>query len=67
MVRKFEHFKFEPGGLTDNPELPLVPSVISYIFRWMGCEFVAGYRDEIAVLREAPGVPPEASADAGGS
>jgi ribonucleoside-diphosphate reductase alpha chain len=67
MVRKFEHFRFDPGGYTDNPEIPLVPSVVAYIFRWVGCEFVPGYREETAVLGAAPGGPPEASPESGQS
>ncbi len=45
LVRKFEHSRFEPNGKTRNPELPMAKSVVDYVFRWMGMNYVPGYRD----------------------
>jgi len=42
MVNKFTHQRFEPAGMTSNPEIPFAKSLIDYIFRWMGMEFVPG-------------------------
>ena len=44
LLRKFEHTRFEPNGMTRNPEIPMAKSLTDYIFRWMGMEFVPGYR-----------------------
>src|SRR5215472_7452045 len=44
MVNKFAHMRFEPSGWTGNPDIPNAKSVPDYIFRWLGMEFIAGYR-----------------------
>jgi len=45
MVNKFAHMRFEPSGWTGNPDIPNAKSVPDYIFRWLGMEFVPGYRE----------------------
>jgi ribonucleoside-diphosphate reductase alpha chain len=52
MVNKFTHQRFEPAGMTTNPEIPFAKSLIDYIFRWMGMEFVPGYREANAPRRK---------------
>ncbi|GAB4110413.1 MAG: hypothetical protein Kow00105_19200 [Phycisphaeraceae bacterium] len=44
LVNKFTHQRFEPAGITHNPEIPFAKSLVDYIFRWLGMEFVPGYR-----------------------
>src|SRR5258708_10941559 len=44
LVRKFEHVRFEPSGMTRNREIPFAKSLVDYIFRWLAMEFVHGYR-----------------------
>ncbi len=44
LVTKFTHQRFEPAGMTHNPDIPFAKSLVDYIFRWMGMEFVPGYR-----------------------
>src|SRR5471030_253718 len=44
LVRKFEHVRFEPSGMTRNPEIPMAKSLIDYIFRWLAMEFIPSYR-----------------------
>jgi ribonucleoside-diphosphate reductase alpha chain len=39
VARKIAHMKFEPYGHTDDPEIPWVPSVPSYIFAWLAVRF----------------------------
>ena len=53
LVRKFEHVRFEPSGMTRNPEIPMAKSLIDYIFRWLAMEFVTGYRAANAPQRPA--------------
>jgi len=51
MVNKFAHMRFEPSGWTGNPDIPNAKSVPDYIFRWLGMEFVPGYREANAPKR----------------
>ncbi len=44
LVNKFTHQRFEPAGMTHNPDIPFAKSLVDYIFRWMGIEFIPGYR-----------------------
>ncbi len=62
LVRKFEHVRFEPSGMTRNPEIPMAKSLIDYIFRWLAMEFVAGYRAANAPVRPAKKAAPAAPA-----
>jgi ribonucleoside-diphosphate reductase alpha chain len=39
-VEKFSGTKFEPAGFTRNPDIRMCSSVIDYIFRWLGNEFL---------------------------
>jgi len=45
LVGKFTHMRFEPAGWTGNPEIPNAKSVVDYIFRWLGIQFLPGYRE----------------------
>jgi ribonucleoside-diphosphate reductase alpha chain len=51
-VNKFAHQRFEPAGFTRNPDIPMAKSITDYIFRWMGMEFLPGYREANAPKRE---------------
>jgi len=50
-VKKFAHTRFEPAGFTKNPDIPIAKSIADYIFRWMGMEFIPGYREANAPRR----------------
>jgi ribonucleoside-diphosphate reductase alpha chain len=39
-VRKYANMKFEPAGITDDPELRLVTSLVDYIFRRMALDYL---------------------------
>jgi len=45
LVKKFTHQRFEPAGITTNRDIPFAKSLVDYIFRWMGMEFIPGYRE----------------------
>ncbi len=45
LVKKFTHQRFEPSGMTMNREIPFAKSLVDYIFRWLGMEFIEGYRE----------------------
>ncbi len=51
LVRKFEHARFEPNGFTRNPDIPIAKSVVDYVFRWLGMNYVPGYREANAPKR----------------
>jgi ribonucleoside-diphosphate reductase alpha chain len=51
LVKKFEHQRFEPMGMTTNSEIPFAKSLVDYIFRWMGMQFIEGYREQNAPQR----------------
>jgi ribonucleoside-diphosphate reductase alpha chain len=45
LVRKFAHQRFEPSGFTKNADIPIAKSICDYLFRWLGCQFIPGYRE----------------------
>ena len=53
LVNKFTHQRFEPAGMTHNPDIPMAKSLVDYIFRWMGMQFVPGYRAANAPRRSS--------------
>ncbi len=65
MVRKFEHTRFEPSGMTTNADIPFAKSVIDYIVRWLAMEFIPEYRAEHAPRRGKPAEPDVGSGEAG--
>ncbi len=67
LVRKFEHVRFEPSGMTRNPEIPFAKSLVDYIFRWLAMEFVPGYRAANAPRREKPETPAAVAASVAAS
>jgi ribonucleoside-diphosphate reductase alpha chain len=54
LVNKFSHMRFEPMGHTPNPDIRIAKSVIDYIFRWMGIQFMPGYREQNSNLAKLP-------------
>ncbi len=52
LVKKFEHQRFEPMGMTANRDIPFAKSLVDYIFRWLGMEFIEGYREANAPRRK---------------
>jgi len=44
LVNKFTHQRFEPAGMTTNRDIPFAKSLVDYIFRWLGMQFIPGYR-----------------------
>lgn len=61
LVRKFTHQRFEPAGMTTNRDIPFAKSLVDYIFRWLGMEFIDGYREANIPARSAP--EPKAQSD----
>ncbi len=40
LVDKFGHTRFEPSGVTNNPDIRFAKSIMDYIFRWLGSKFL---------------------------
>src|SRR6187399_913192 len=41
LVDKFSHARFEPSGMTRNPEIRFAKSIVDYIFRWLATKFLS--------------------------
>jgi ribonucleoside-diphosphate reductase alpha chain len=54
IVNKFAHQRFEPMGMTTNSDIPFAKSLVDYIFRWLGMQFIDGYREQNAPRRSKP-------------
>jgi ribonucleoside-diphosphate reductase alpha chain len=78
LVDKFSHVRFEPSGLTKNPEVRMAKSIVDYIFRWMATKFLsaeaqfdAGVNQPVAAgqvpaeAQEAPKLPLDTTAGNG--
>ena len=51
LVRNFSHMRFEPSGMTTNPEIPFAQSVVDYLFRWLASKFLSPEEvEELGVL-----------------
>ncbi len=70
-VKKYSNMKFEPAGLTDDPELRLASSLVDYIFRRLAVDYLPlGERAELGILTTGertqptlPGVEEQVSVD----
>jgi ribonucleoside-diphosphate reductase alpha chain len=41
LVDKFSHARFEPSGMTKNPDVRFAKSIVDYIFRWLATKFLS--------------------------
>jgi len=41
LVDKFSHVRFEPSGMTKNPDIRFAKSIVDYIFRWLATKFLS--------------------------
>ena len=73
LVDKFSHVRFEPSGMTKNPDVRFAKSIVDYIFRWMAAKFLsaeAQFRAGVNNREEATApeqLPLDAAAAAGAS
>ena len=50
-VSKFAHMRFEPSGMTNDPDIRVAKSIVDYVFRWMGKRFLcADQQQEIGIM-----------------
>ncbi len=51
LVRKFAYMRFEPEGITTNPEIPFAKSMPDYIMRWLASRFLdADVQEDLGIL-----------------
>jgi len=48
LVRHFAYQRFDPAGPTKNPDIRHATSIVDYVFRWLGCQFIKGYKEAIS-------------------
>ena len=53
-VKKFSYMRFEPEGITRNPEIPFAKSLPDYIMRWLASRFVddVEYLESLGILTD---------------
>jgi ribonucleotide reductase alpha subunit len=58
-VRKYTNLKFEPAGITDDPDLRIAASLVDYIFRRLALDYLS-YDDrlELGVLSTSERIQP---------
>ena len=63
LVKKFAHQRFEPSGFTKNPDIRNASSITDYVFRWLGCQFIKGYKEATSPSHNHPELPLKEIAD----
>jgi len=57
LVKKFAYQRFEPSGFTRNPDIRNATSITDYVFRWLGCQFIKGYKEATSPKKTQPELP----------
>jgi len=58
-VRKYTNMKFEPAGITDDPELRIATSLVDYIFRRIALDYLSvDERTELGILSTSERMQP---------
>jgi ribonucleoside-diphosphate reductase alpha chain len=53
LVQKFSYMRFEPEGITQNPEIPFAKSMPDYVMRWLASRFLdADTQEELGILTQ---------------
>jgi ribonucleotide reductase alpha subunit/intein/homing endonuclease len=51
LVQKFSYMRFDPEGITQNPEIPFAKSMPDYIMRWLASRFLdTDAQEELGIL-----------------
>ena len=59
LVDKFSHVRFEPAGITRNPQVRIAKSIVDYVFRWLATKFLSPEAQFYAGVNQSEGGPPE--------
>lgn len=57
LVKKFAYQRFEPSGFTKNPDIRNATSITDYVFRWLACQFIKGYKEATSPHSTQPDLP----------
>jgi ribonucleoside-diphosphate reductase alpha chain len=57
LVKKFAYQRFEPSGFTKNPDIRNATSITDYVFRWLACQFIKGYKEATSPSRGQTELP----------
>jgi ribonucleoside-diphosphate reductase alpha chain len=53
LVQKFSYMRFDPEGITQNPEIPFAKSMPDYIMRWLASRFLdVDTQEELGILTQ---------------
>ena len=63
LIKKFAYQRFEPSGFTKNSDIRHATSITDYVFRWLGCQFIRGYKEATSPNRGQPDLPLKEIAD----
>jgi ribonucleoside-diphosphate reductase alpha chain len=63
LVKKFAYQRFEPSGFTKNPDIRNATSITDYVFRWLACHFIKGYKEATAPHSSQSDLPIKGIAD----
>ena len=51
LVQKFAYMRFDPEGITQNPEIPFAKSMPDYIMRWLASRFLdADIQEDLGIM-----------------
>ncbi len=66
-VKKFSYMRFDPEGITQNPEIPFAKSMPDYIMRWLASRFIedTDYLEDLGILTPEVRAQKEADLAAG--
>jgi len=59
LVNKFAHMRFEPSGVTNNPQIRIAKSIVDYIFRWLSIKFLPPEDQAMVGVNTPQEVPPQ--------
>ena len=57
LVKKFAYQRFEPSGFTKNPDIRNATSITDYVFRYLACQFIKGYKEATSPARGQTDLP----------
>jgi ribonucleoside-diphosphate reductase alpha chain len=63
LVDKFSHVRFEPSGMTKNPQVRIAKSIVDYVFRWLAAKFLSPEAQYWAGVNDRDRVTPATQPD----
>src|SRR5256886_2978544 len=57
LAKKFAYHRFDPSGVTKNPDIRNATSITDYVFRWLACQFIKGSKEATSPSRGQTELP----------